>query len=79
MNPFSVFVVVDSAPNAVIVPIDFGKYKRVSRTVRERSRPQPAAVPLEVSPLFADEEELKSRVDTRTRIDGPLYLGADFK
>jgi UDP-N-acetylglucosamine/UDP-N-acetylgalactosamine diphosphorylase len=39
-----------------------------------------AAVPLEVSPLFAlDEEEFTSRVDRGTKIDGPLYLGADFK
>jgi UDP-N-acetylglucosamine/UDP-N-acetylgalactosamine diphosphorylase len=35
-----------------------------------------AAVPLEISPLFAlDAEELMGKVDRSLRIDGPLYLG----
>jgi UDP-N-acetylglucosamine/UDP-N-acetylgalactosamine diphosphorylase len=39
-----------------------------------------ASMPLEISPLFAlDEEEFKTRVDRAMPIHGPLYLGPDFK
>ena len=35
-----------------------------------------AAVPLEISPLFAlDAEEFARKVDRSTRIDGPRYFG----
>jgi UDP-N-acetylglucosamine/UDP-N-acetylgalactosamine diphosphorylase len=43
--------------------------------VQRRTDGEPA-VPLEISPLFAlDAEELAARVDRRTRIEGPTYLG----
>ena len=36
-----------------------------------------AAVPLEISPLFAlDAEELAAKVDRNTEIDGPGILGS---
>jgi UDP-N-acetylglucosamine/UDP-N-acetylgalactosamine diphosphorylase len=35
-----------------------------------------AAVPLEISPLYAlDAEELAAKVDRRLRVEGALYLG----